>query len=181
MNRTLAPQPAVPRRRALASRLVATNPDPTIQVASLSGTTRSLDDWMTMFHLCLVVLPDDPVARRFLPVADNIFHVLGDSDTRTAVLWPSTGPIAKRVLGDFVDENLVFIDPDKELIASLGIEKLPAVVHLRQDTTLAGVAEGWNAPEWQNVVDGVADAMSWSSPEVDAGRVPAGTVAFPVE
>lgn len=167
-------------RSALASQPVAKNPDPTIQVAGLSGTTRSLDDWMTMFHLCLVVLPDDPVAARFLPVADNIFRVLGDSDARTAVLWPSTASLARRVLGDFADENLVFVDPQKELIRSLGIETLPALVHLRQDTTLAGATEGWDATEWQTVADGVADAMAWSRPEVDAGRVPAGTVAFPV-
>lgn len=159
---------------------MASNPDPNLQVASLSGTTRSLDDWMTMFHLCLVVLPDDPAAPQFLPVAENIFQVLGDSDARTAVLWPSTAPVGRRVLGDFPTENLVFVDPEKALISSLGIKKLPAIVHLRQDTTLAGVAEGWDAAVWQNVVDDLAEAMSWSSPEVDAGRVPAGSVSWPV-
>ncbi|MCZ7530121.1 MAG: hypothetical protein M5U31_07105 [Acidimicrobiia bacterium] len=160
---------------------MASNPDPTLQVASLSGTTRSLDDWMTMFHLCLVVLPDDPAAARFLPVVENLTRVLGDSDVRIAALWPSTTPLARRVLGDFADENLVFVDPSKELIASLGIEKLPALVHLRQDTTLAGIAEGWDAAEWQKVADELAEAMSWSNPEVDAGSVPAGSVSWPVE
>ena len=35
--------------------------------------------------------------------------------------------------------------------------------------------------EWQTIADGVADAMAWSSPEIDAGGVPAGAVTFSVD
>ncbi len=151
---------------------MATNPDPTTEVRSLAGTTRTLDDWQTMFHLCLVVMPDDPAASRFIPVVENIFRVLGDADCRTAVLFPSTGPVARRVLGSLTEKALVFIDPEKTLVRSLGLERLPAFVHLRQDTTLASAAEGWDPAAWQKVADELADAMAWSTPEVDAGAVP---------
>ena len=50
------------------------------------------------------------------------------------------------MLGDAADEALVFVDPDRTLIESLGLERLPAFVHLRQDTTLVAAAEGWDPP-----------------------------------
>lgn len=158
---------------------MTTNPDPTIQVTSLAGTTRTLDDWLTMFHLCLVVVPDDPAAARFVPVAENIFRVLGDADCRTAVCFPSTAPVAKRVLGPFTREALVFVDPEKALVRSLGLERLPAFVHLRQDTTLVRAAEGWDPGRWQEVADELARAMDWSAPQVDARTVPQPGVSWP--
>ena len=39
---------------------------------------------------------------------------------------------------------MTFVDPDAELVTSLGLTHLPAFVHLRQDTTLVAAAEGWD-------------------------------------
>lgn len=158
---------------------MAQNPDPTIEVQSLAGRSRTLDDWLTMFHLCLVVLPDHPAATRFVPVIDNIFRVFGDADCRTAVLVPSTGPVTRRILGDLADRALVFVDPERALVQSLGLETLPAFVHLRQDTTLVSAAEGWDPREWQRVADELARSMDWSEPQVDRGAVPVAGVSWP--
>ena len=35
---------------------MAKNPDPNLKLTSTKGVTRTLDDWSTMFHLCLVIL-----------------------------------------------------------------------------------------------------------------------------
>ncbi len=53
-----------------------------------------------MFHLCLVILPPRPEASVYIPIAERIFHVLGDSDCRTAFCVVGNEFIAKSVLGD---------------------------------------------------------------------------------
>lgn len=151
---------------------MAKNPDPALPLRHIDGTLRPLDDWLTMFHFALVVLPDSPEAVRFVPLAREIFKVFGDADCRTALLFPSMPSITKRVLGDTVDEIMTFVDPDKELVASLGLERLPAFVHLRQDTTLAGVAEGWDPDAWQDVATELGRAMAWSVPHLTNVRIP---------
>ncbi|HZJ26044.1 MAG TPA: hypothetical protein VFF40_03360 [Acidimicrobiia bacterium] len=146
------------------------NPDPSLELSDLAGTARTLDDWLTMFHLCLVVLPDRPAASEWRPVINSIFSVFGDADCTTAVCVTGNASIARRILGDDVTRSLVFTDPDRALVRSLGLTHLPAFVHLRQDTTLVAAAEGWNPPEWQAVADGLGKAMSWSVPQI-AGRL----------
>ena len=138
----------------------------------MSGTERTLDDWQTMFHLCLVVVPDQPDGAAIRPAARAIFQTLGDADCRTAYVVPSTALIARRILEADADQALVLLDPEKALVQSLGIKKLPSLVHLRQDCTVAAVAEGWNRREWQSVVDGLAKAMAWTRPEVPEIKVP---------
>ena len=97
-----------------------------------------------MFHLCLVILPPRPEAAVFIPIAKRIFQVFGDADCRTAFCVVGNEFIARGVLGDAENEYLSFIDPDSELVASLGLTHLPAFVHLRQNTTLVAAAEGWD-------------------------------------
>ena len=64
---------------------MAKNPDPNLKLASTKGVSRTLDDWSTMFHLCLVILPPRPEASAFIPIAERIFKVFGDADCRTAL------------------------------------------------------------------------------------------------
>ena len=127
---------------------MATNPNPTLELTTTKGVTRTLDDWSTMFHLCLVILPPRPQASVYVPIAERIFKVFGDADCRTAFCY------------------LTFVDPDGAFVKSLGLTHLPAFVHLRQDTTLVASAEGWHADEWQRVAKEVATAMAWSYPEI---------------
>ena len=64
---------------------MAKNPDPTLKLTTTKGVARTLDDWSTMFHLCLVILPPRREASAYIPIADRIFAVFGDADCRTAL------------------------------------------------------------------------------------------------
>lgn len=149
--------------------LVAQNPDPNLQLANLSGKTRSLDDWLTVFHLAAVMVPPRLEASAFNPVIERIFATLGDADVRATIWVPGPASMARRILGDLADRYLVWCDPDAALAKSLGLERLPAFVHLRQDTSLVAAAQGWSVSEWQKVADGIAKAQHWTSP-VLAGK-----------
>lgn len=159
---------------------MAKSPDPTIKLTTTKGVTRTLDDWSTMFHLCLVILPPRPEAAVFIPIAERIFAVFGDADCHTAFCVTGNEFIARGVLGDAEDEYLTFIDPDRAFVESLGLTHLPAFVHLRQDTSLVASAEGWDPEEWQRVVKEVAKAMAWSFPEVARPGDPPPTAGWPV-
>ncbi len=161
---------------------MAKNPNPTLALATAAGVTRSVDDWTTMFHLCLVILPDRPEAARWIPVAQRIFAVLGDSDARTGYVVTGTPAIAERILDAEMDKAMVFVDPDRAFVTSLGLEHLPAFVHIRQDTSIGAAAEGWRPAEWQEVAREVAKAMAWSVPDVapPGGEVPAVTPGWAV-
>jgi hypothetical protein len=145
---------------------MAKNPDPNLKLTSTKGVTRTLDDWSTMFHLCLVILPPRPEAAAFIPIAKRIFQVFGDADCRTAFCVVGNEFIARGVLGDAENEYLSFIDPDGAFVESLGLSYLPAFVHLRQNTTLVAAAEGWDPSAWQQVAKEVGKAMAWSVPTV---------------
>ena len=145
---------------------MAKNPDPTLELVTSKGVSRTLDDWSTMFQLCLVILPDRPEAAAWVPVARRIFSVLGDSDCRTAYVVTSNAAIAQRILGDEEERQSTFLDPGRALVKSLGLEALPAFVYLRQDTTVGAATEGWDPAEWQRVAKEISKAMAWSVPEV---------------
>jgi hypothetical protein len=159
---------------------VPKSPDPTLKLTTSKGVTRTLDDWSTMFHLCLVILPPRREASAYIPIAERIFAVFGDADCHTAFCVTGNEFIARGVLGDAEDKYLTFIDPDREFVASLGLTHLPAFVHLRQDTSLVASAEGWDPEEWQRVVKEVAKAMAWSFPEVARAGDPPPTAGWPV-
>ena len=89
-------------------------------------------------------------------IVDRIFATFGDSDVRTIICVPTTPAIAKRILGAEVDNWLVWCDPERAFVDSLGLERLPAFVHLRLDTTLVSAAQGWSPSEWQKVANEIA-------------------------
>jgi len=159
---------------------VAKNPDPNLKLASTKGVSRTLDDWSTMFHLCLVILPPRPEASAYIPIAERIFKVLGDADCRTALCVVGNEFIASNVLGEAESRYLSFIDPDAELVTSLGLTHLPAFVHLRQNTTLVAAAEGWDPAAWQAVAKEVGKSMAWSVPTVAGPGDPPPTPGWPV-
>jgi hypothetical protein len=158
---------------------MAKNPDPNLALTNLAGTTRTLDDWSTMFHLVLIVLPDRPEASAWVPIGNRIFATFGDADCRVAFVVPSTAPVARKILDGNESKAMVFVDPDRALVSSLGLERLPAFVHLRQNTTLANFAEGWNAREWQRVAREIGKAMAWTYPEIARPGDPPSTPGWP--
>jgi hypothetical protein len=159
---------------------VAQNPNPLLPITSYKGVTRTLDDWATVFNIALIVLPDRPEGSAFIPVVDRIFTTFGDSDVRTVLCVPSTKTICKRILGDAVDRYLVWVDADRALVESLGLERLPAFLLLRQDTQLVTAAQGWSPSEWQRVANEIARKEHWTTPIVAKSGDPAPTPGWPV-
>jgi hypothetical protein len=159
---------------------VAQNPNPLLPITSYAGVTRTLDDWATVFNIMLIVLPDRPEGAGFVPIVDRIFATFGDSDVRTIVCVPSTKAITKRILGNAVDRWLTWLDPDRALVDSLGLERLPALVMLRQDTQLHTATQGWSPTEWQKTVDEIARKEHWSAPIVTGRGDPRPTPGWPV-
>jgi hypothetical protein len=152
---------------------MAKNPDPALKLTTSRGVTRTLDDWSTMFHLCLVVLPARAEAAAYVPIGMRMFKVFGDADCRFAFVVTGPESVAKRLLGEHESKVVTFVDPDLELVKSLGLERVPAFVLLRQDTTLVTATEGWDPREWQRVARETAKLLAWTVPDVSAPGDPA--------
>jgi hypothetical protein len=159
---------------------VASNPDPTLKLSTSRGVTRTVDDWTTMFHLCLVLLPGRPEGAAWIPVAQRIFATFGDADCRCAFVVNGNEEVARRLLGDVEARVMTFVDPDSAFVGSLGLERLPAFVHLRQDTTVVAAAQGWQPREWQLVARQVGEAMAWTVPEVAGPGDPRPSLGWPI-
>jgi hypothetical protein len=159
---------------------VATNPDPNLELTTSRGVTRTLDDWSTMFQLCFVVLPARAEAAAFIPVAEKIFATFGDSDATCAYLVTGPAEVARRLLGQAERDEITFIDPDHALVTSLGLTRLPAFVHLRQDTSVVAAAEGWDPTEWHQVAREVAKILGWSTPGLTGRNLPPRSEGWPL-
>jgi hypothetical protein len=155
---------------------MATNPDPALKLTTSEGVTRTLDDWSTMFHLCLVILPARPEAAKYVPIGDRFFGIIGDSDARASFVVAGPESVARRILGTETKRNVVFIDPDLELVNSLGLERLPAFVLLRHDGAVVAAAEGWDPKEWNDVAREVGRMLAWTRLEI---ALPGDPPAFP--
>jgi hypothetical protein len=158
---------------------VATNPDPAMKLTTSKGVTRTLDDWSTMFHLCLVILPARSEAAAFVPIGERLFATFGDADCRASFVVTGPEPVARRLLGD-TEKSVVFLDPELELVHGLGLERLPAFVLLRQDTTVAACAEGWDPKEWHDVAREVGRMLAWTRPEISRPGDPHPFPGWPV-
>jgi hypothetical protein len=143
---------------------MAQDPDPTVELTTARGVTRTLDEWTTSFHLALTVLPGRPEAAIYVRIGRRIADVLGGSDCRPAFLVVGNERAARRVLGSTIDEYLCFVDPEGALVKSVGLAKLPAFVHIRLDGSLASAAEGWNPDAWNDAVERLAKEMAWTRP-----------------
>jgi hypothetical protein len=138
-----------------------------IELQPLGGDARSLREWTTTFHLVLVVL--DPFTFEsawILDTAGKLLRVFADADCRVAWLVTGSEGNARQFLGPWADEVLTYVDPDREVVAALGLEHLPALVHLNLDHAIEASAEGWVPSEWQTVADELAKAMGWTTPNV---------------
>lgn len=156
---------------------MATNPDPALELTTLSGKTRTLYDWNTIFHLCLVFLPARADVSSWITIGQKIFRTFGDADCHCAFVIAGDAETARRVLGRVANQHLVFCDPESAFIKSLGLTRLPAFVHIRQNATLEAAAEGWDPQAWQQVADGLGRAMAWSVPDIPDSPAPAAFAA----
>ncbi len=129
------------------------------------GESLTLADQVTMFHLVAVVL--DPYTYEsswILETAGRILEEFMGADCRTAWIVTADEADATAFLGPWEQRLLTFCDPDRELVKGLGVEQIPALVHIGNDLSVIGLANGWNPDEWHPITDNLATMMSWSKP-----------------
>ena len=138
-------------------------------LATVSGDVQTLSQWVTTFHLVVVVVdPYTDESAWLLETAARVLAEFRGADCRVGWLVTADAKDARAFLGPLADQFLTLVDPDRALVKSLDLRHLPALVHIRQDLSVAGVAEGWNPPEWQAVTDQLGTLMSWSKPLLPA-------------
>lgn len=156
---------------------MAVAPPPELDLQPLRGNARPLSDWVTTFHLVLVVL--DPFTYEsswILQSARRILTAFSGADCRASILVTANDDDTKRFLGPIADEFLVFTDPSRMIVKGLELETLPALVHLDQNLQVVGAAEGWDPEQWHDVADVLAQLMSWTTPQIPGPDDPG---AFP--
>jgi hypothetical protein len=152
---------------------VVTEASADLELAPLNGIARPLPAWVTTFHLVGAVLdPFTSESAWLLPTVARIFRVYDQADCRVALILTSTAEEATQFLGPYAKEFLTFADPERATVAAFGLERLPALVHVRQDLSIAGTAQGWDPEAWRAVTDNLSQAMSWSRPLIPAPTDP---------
>lgn len=153
---------------------VASNPSLDVVLTSLSGESRPLEQWLTLFNLGSVVL--DPYTNEsswVLKTAARILAGFRDADVRVNFVITCGPDDAKAFLGPLVDEFLVFCDPDRVFVKALDLTTLPAFVFVSMDGRVAAAAQGWDGVEWRKVADAIAAATAWSRQTIPANNDPA--------
>lgn len=136
-------------------------------LGALGGESYSLREWVTTFHLVVVVIdPYTDESSWLLTTAGRILDIFRGADCRVGWLVTAEEGDARQFLGPWAEQFLTLLDPNRSLVKSIGLERLPALVHIRQDLSVAGVAEGWQPRQWQTVTDHLGDVMSWSKPRL---------------
>lgn len=143
-------------------------------LAPLDGEARPLHEWLTTFQLATVVL--DPFTHEsawIIDTAGRILRTFDGADCRAAWIVTGTSEQATMFLGPWADELLTFVDPDRTSTRALGVSRLPAFLHVRQDLSIQGRAEGWQPASWHDVAAGLASEMSWLAPVIPEPDDPA--------
>jgi hypothetical protein len=153
---------------------VATDPPADLVLTPLKGDGRTVEQWLTVFHLLSVVV--DPYTNEsawLLDVAARILREFAGAAVR--VNWIVTGDAddARAFLGPLASEFLTFTDPDRTAVKALGLERLPALVFILMDGSVAATAEGWDPVAWRKATEVVATAVRWSKPVIPEPGDPA--------
>ena len=118
----------------------------------------------------------DPFTNESAWILDTGVRLLNtfiQSDCTVAWLVTGSPDECRAFLGPWADRITTFSDPDRTVVKSLGLESLPALVHLAMDATVIAAAEGWHPREWAAVTNGVARAVSWTGPHLPGPKDPA--------
>ena len=169
-------------RAGLISDAMSTTLDADVNLTPLKGEPRPIGDWVTVFHLVIVVL--DPYTYEsswMIDTAGRILRNFVGADCRVAFMVTASSQETEEFLGPWTQEILTFADEDRSVVRALGLESLPAIVHLDHQLNLRAAAEGWNPPDCRDFATHLGQAMSWHPPVIpDAGDPPpfAGTPAL---
>ena len=152
---------------------VASAPPLDLQLSPLNGPPRSVEAWLTTFHLVFVAV--DPFTYEsawLLPTAARVLTGFQEADCRIAWVVAGTPEECRQFLGPLSKEILTFSDPDRSAIKAFGLERLPALVHVGTDGSVISSAEGWNPAEWRELAAGLARMMAWTAPNIPVAGDP---------
>ena len=155
---------------------MATNPPLDLTLTPLRGQGRTVAEWLTNFHLCVVVV--DPYTNESAWALESAGRVLTDySEADVRVGWVVTADAddAVRFLGPWSERLLTFVDPDRAVVKALGLLELPALVHINMSGAVEASAEGWDPGAWRDVCENLSRLLSWTVPALP---VPGDPVAF---
>lgn len=145
-----------------------------VSLTALSGDAATLDGWLTTFQLAVVVIdPYTSESSWLLDTAGQILSEFAGADCRVAWVVTADATDARTFLGPWADQLLTFCDADRAFVRAVGLSRLPAFVHLRQDRVVVSAAEGWHPDEWDDAVAGLTQMMSWSKVDVPPPGAPA--------
>ncbi len=143
---------------------MATDPPADLTLTPINGEARTISDWVTTFQLAAVVL--DPFTNEsswLLETAGRLLTHFREADCRVAFIVTGTPAETRQFLGPWADKVLTFADPGRAAAKAMGLNELPAFVHVRGDLHLAASAEGWDPEQWRQVAASLAKANSWST------------------
>jgi len=149
----------------------------TLKLTAVDGQTRTIDEWLITFQLLGVVL--DPFTYEsswILETAGRILRTYRGASVRTCFVVTGTIDEARQFCGPWVDEVLVYADPDRAFVQAAELETLPALFQLRQNRQFGGIAQGWQPEEWRALSHQVAAERRWTKPVIPAAGDP---VAYP--
>ena len=152
---------------------MATDPPPDLVLQPINGEAGTIAEWLTTFQLATVVL--DPFTNEsswLLDTAGRVLLHFREADCRVAFIVTGTVDEARQFLGPWADKVLTFADPDRAAVRGLGLNELPAFLHVRGDRTVAAAAEGWDPGEWRHVAASLAEINSWSTPLIPSDGDP---------
>jgi hypothetical protein len=156
---------------------MATNPPLDLMLTPLGAKGRTIEQWLTNFHLCFVAI--DPYTNESAWVLESAGRVLSDyaaADVRVGWLVTAGADDARQFLGPWAERLLTWIDPDRAVVKALGLSQLPALVHINMSGAVEGAAEGWDPEVWRNdVFENLSRLMSWTVPALPIAGDP---VAF---
>ena len=144
-----------------------------VSLSTLCGETRPLSEWLTTFHLASVVL--DPYTNEsswVLGTAARVLEAVRGASVRVNLVVTCSPEEATGYLGPLAEKFMVFCDPERTFVRTLGLGSLPALVFLRSDGTVEAAAEGWTPSEWRAVAKAIADNCAWLPPTIPAAGDP---------
>ncbi len=146
----------------------------TVTLTAVTGDAASLDDWLTTFQLAVVVIdPYTPESSWLLDTAGELLVQFRGADCRVAWVVTADADDARTFLGPWAEQILTFCDADRSFVRGVGLDRLPAFVHLRQDRVVISAVEGWDPAEWDDAIATLTQMMSWSRVEVPPPGAPA--------
>ncbi len=148
---------------------MATNLAPELAFVPVSGKPRTLRELLTTFHLLLVAVDPSNVRSKWIvpPAARTLFEY-EQADCRVGWLVAGDAGDARKLLGGWAKDITTFLDPELTAIKGLGLERLPAIVHVSQTLEVVTTVEGWDPPAWRALTVELSRRMQWSRPHIPA-------------